>query len=104
MATNEKDDLAFALRGRWNVLNDVFGSRIRQSDASHTSRLTADERLSIVDDLLGAVFASHVARETWEAVDERAWERALAERRHMVAAFLRLDEVRRGLATPAHVD
>mgnify|MGYP000260873291 CR=1 FL=1 len=96
--------MAFALRGRWDVLNETFGSRIRESDAAHAKGLSSDQRLSIVDDLLETVRAAHEAAGNWDAVDYRAWQETLAERRRLIAAFHKFDEVMRGSATPADAD
>jgi hypothetical protein len=104
MPTNDRDELGFALRGRWDVLNETFGGRIRKSDAAHAKGLSPDQRLAIVDDLLETVRAAHEASGTWNAVDDRAWQESLAERRRLSAAFHKLDEVMRGWATPPDTD
>jgi hypothetical protein len=85
-----------ATRQRWEILESRFGERIRESDAAWARSLPAAERLALLDDLLDAVRAAHAAAGDWPAVEAQAWQETLAERRLLLHAFRRLDEVTRG--------
>ena len=77
-------------------MESLFGQRIRASDAAWARGLSAADRLAIVEELFGAVRTAHESAGDWPAVDAHAWEETLAERRRLVTAFHRLDEVTRG--------
>jgi hypothetical protein len=81
---------------RWAVFEERFGKRARASDVDWMARLTPAGRLDVVEALLTTVRTVREAAGQWAEVDARAWQAALDERRRLVAAFHRLDEVRGG--------
>jgi len=93
-----------SLRQRWELFDQVWGDRARAADAAWSRRLSADERLSIVDDLFDTVRAARPGGGEWAAIDARAWDETRAERDRLVSAFRMFSEAKSGTVPAHHAD
>jgi len=72
---------------RWKIFESRFGRQARASDAAWCRGLSPAARVAIVEDLYAMARQVHEGAADWSAVEDLAWQRTLAERRHFVAAI-----------------
>ncbi|HEY4232569.1 MAG TPA: hypothetical protein VGM76_04030 [Lacipirellulaceae bacterium] len=72
-----------------------FTSATRDENDASIRRLTAADRFSIYADLFNVIWVARGELGNWERLDRWRWEQKLDERRRLVAAFNKLDQLRR---------
>ena len=87
-------------RHRWDLFEQAWGDRARAADADWSRGLSADERMTIVDDLFSTIRTARQGDGEWASIDAHAWAETRAERDRFVTAFRRFDESRRGTGSP----
>ena len=81
---------------RWQLFEQLYGTKVRTSDAAWVRGLLPAERVAVADDLFVTVRAARVAAGDWQQVEARAWQETLSDRIQQVRAFRRYDEALRG--------
>ena len=73
-----------------------YESRKRDADAQWLRSLTADDRMTLYEDMFNVIeSARKEVGGDWERLDRWHWEQKIALRQQMVAAFTKLDELQR---------
>lgn len=74
---------------RWKIFESQFGRKVRESDAAWCRGLSATELAAIVEDLYATARQAHEHAADWSAVEDLAWQQALAKRKRFVMALHR---------------
>jgi hypothetical protein len=85
--------VTFAPQQDWSYIE----SRSQESDAERLRAMTTAERFALLADMYNTNWTARQGLSgDWDQLEQWRWEEKLAERRRLVEAFQKLDQLRRG--------